>query len=447
MSGLFLDFYGINRRMGSATVNGDNGGAPDPTGGTLPLMTAYQADSLADIPGANTHRAYNNAADQYSYQLSGPNYASANAAIIASLQYCGIRHIREQIAVGSSLARTNLPLIASNAGVDIIFTGGTLQNAHATPSQLVTEASTYYSGITAGLEGLNETDGSNISTWISDCRSYQQTLAPLVRSAGFNLLGPSMAFNSYSKVGSLSGYVDINNVHCYPGGQAPSVNMDLNVTNVKIIGGSGKPVWFTEVGYENALNTTQSNPPVPEDVAGVYAPKEILEAAYRGIDRAYFYELCDLRRNDALNDREKNFGLFRWGVGNSVPSWDPKPAATSLKNLVTLFSDPGVSFTPTNLRCQLTGGDSTMRSRLYQKRNGEYYLALWRDVSSYTPKTSTTSGSYATVAPYFVTVTLETAKNIDVYQPSTSSSVFSSSTGVTSKQVRIGEQAIIVKIS
>ena len=192
----------------------------------------------------------------------------------------------------------------------------------------------------------------------------------------------------------------------YPGGYQPSNEISQITTAIR---GSipSKPLVTTEAGYHNALNTTNGHRPVPEDVAGVYPPRVLLEHFLRGEKRVYTYELIDEFDDPGLTNPEAHFGLLR-------RDWSPKPAYTAMKNLLGLLDDPGPSFTPAAAPGQGHRLPGRREYVLTQKRNGQYVLLLWRDVSLYDPVTQQPQP----VTPTNVTLQLAKGKNRQVYRPS-----------------------------
>ena len=91
-----------------------------------------------------------------------------------------------------------------------------------------------------------------------------------------------------------------------------------------------------------ATNTTNGHLPVPEDVAGVYTPRVLLDHYLRGEKRVYTYELVDEFDDPGLTDPEAHFGLLH-------RDFTPKPAFSAMKNLLGLLNDPGPAFTPTSI--------------------------------------------------------------------------------------------------
>jgi hypothetical protein len=196
----------------------------------------------------------------------------------------------------------------------------------------------------------------------------------------------------------------------YPGGYKPSNEVSQITSALRGTVPATKPLITTEAGYHNALNTTNGHLPVPEDVAGVYTPRVLLEHYLHGDQRVYTYELIDEFDDPALTNPEAHFGLLHRDL-------TPKPAYSAMKNLLGLLSDPGPTFTPTALPIKVTGFPSDGKYIVTQKRNGQYVVLLWRDAQIYDPVLKTPTP----VTPTNVTVQLAKSSNISVYRPSSGS--------------------------
>ena len=131
----------------------------------------------------------------------------------------------------------------------------------------------------------------------------------------------------------------------------------------------------TESGYHTATLWGGEHPPVSEAAMGRYVPRLFLDYFNAGFAKSYLYELVD--EGASMSSREEAFGLVR-------ADGTPKPAYTSLQNLIAVLSDPGPAFTPGSLSLALTGDTTNVRRLLLQKRNGRFFLVLWHDAYSYT---------------------------------------------------------------
>jgi hypothetical protein len=125
-----------------------------------------------------------------------------------------------------------------------------------------------------------------------------------------------------------------------------------------------------------------SDRPVTEAVQGKYIPRLFLESFNLGVPRTFSYELIDQKADP--NNSEHNYGLLR-------SDGTPKPAYTTLKNLIGLLNDPQpvptppIIATPTPLGAlnyAIGGTAQNVHHTLLQKSNGDFYLVLWLEVPS-----------------------------------------------------------------
>ncbi|MUL35703.1 hypothetical protein [Gloeocapsopsis dulcis] len=221
-------------------------------------------------------------------------------------------------------------------------------------------------------------------------------------TANVKVIGPSLGrtydYKNKPPLGDLSAYVNWGNFHPYPyGGNSfsypfsyntidkyfwqgnfPSVNIDERpyaFDMTKHIFGL-KPMAATETGYF----TTETEYGISEEMHGKYMPRVFLEYFRKGIARTCSYEFVD--EWDAPSNREANFGLLRNDLS-------PKPAYTALRNMIGLLKDPGTNFTLGTLDYTLDvtppqayTREKYVKSLLLQKRDGDFYLVLWHDISN-----------------------------------------------------------------
>jgi hypothetical protein len=156
----------------------------------------------------------------------------------------------------------------------------------------------------------------------------------------------------------------------------------------------------------------------------------------RGDQRMYSYELIDEFDDPDLTNPEANFGLLHRDL-------TPKPAYTAMQNLLGLLADPGSSsFEPGSLAIEADGlpaGEA--RYVLTQKRNGQFVLLLWRDVSIWDPVEQERVG----VAPADVTLKLEQSKDLALYRPSDGAAPERETTG-DSLSLQLGGEVVAVTI-
>lgn len=389
---------------------------------------AYQADALVDSIGVCAHM----------WIGSSPytqNYGTVKAKMLAA----NIRHIRDDLAVDRPAGVTAWQDLAANG----IKTGYILNQQWATvdtfKSFLIN--SNLLNTIDC-LEGPNEFDGSR-PDWVDVLKNYQIDLYTKMkadsRTAGFPVVAPSfLVAHSADRnaLGDISAWADYGNCHPYPGGEMPSCSQTVNEIASCSINTGSKPVYVTEIGYHNALNTTSLHLPASELAASIYLPRVYFDAFNRGVRRTCYYQFVDhFSDGGSMTDAEACFGLLR----NDLTE---KPAYTALKNLSSIMKDPGSAFTPySNFNYSLSG--ATVKSVLFQKRDGTFYLALWREVSVW----NTSSRANITPAAANVTITLPGAMNVDVYSPTSSANIQQSWTGVSNVTLSLQGEVRILKIS
>jgi Fibronectin type III domain len=361
-------------------------------------LPAVPADSVVDSYGIGIHLAF----------LDTP-YADA-PAVANALSDLGVRHVRDDLFMNNQRQYDGIRTV-HDKGIkfDLIMGRPT---SLATPAQYVdTVATKLPPGSVESVEGTNEWDLSGRPDWVLEMHTRQKQLYEASKAnpatADLPVLAPALAFKwNYVVAGDMSQYADYANGHMYPGGYKPSNEVSQITTAIR---GSipNKPLVTTEAGYHNALNTTNGHRPVPEDVSGVYTPRVLLEHFLKGEKRTYTYELIDEFDDPGLTNPEAHFGLLRRDLS-------PKPAYTAMKNLLALLSDPGPAFTPTALPIKVTGFPGDGRYLITQKRNGQYVVLLWRDVSIFDPVTQQPQN----VTPTNVTLELAKTSGLKVYRPS-----------------------------
>ena len=336
---------------------------------------ARAADAFVDSIGVNTHLNY--------FGTSYDDYPLVEQKLSA----LGIRHIRDKAQFSGNVRynevlygryrdladrgiRTNLVVDPRSLGLGYV------------DRQKISSIARMAGGALESFEGPNEYDVSGVPTWATDLRGYQRDLYTSVKenetTSDVPVLAPSLAHHANAEaLGYLGGHLDYGNMHPYANGEHPgSRRLSENVSDTIKVSGE-KPLIASEAGYHNALGDTSSGQPgVSERAAARYVPRMFLEHFNRGIQRTYAYEFIDLKPDPQRVDREKNFGLLR-------QDGSEKPAYRSLRNLIGLLEDPGPAFEAGSLGYSLGGETAGVRRTLLQKRDGRFYLVLWREVPSY----------------------------------------------------------------
>jgi hypothetical protein len=336
-------------------VVGDDREPPPPLLERRPLP----AEGLADSIGVSTH-----------FNYTDTTYVRRDE-LIARLREAGIRHVRAPMPTPPEGPLADALRAIRAAGLRLTFTTG---DPAVDPARGVADALAVGSGAIVAFEGPNELDLSGDPSWPAKLRDYMPRLitAAGALAPGIPVIGPSFGRPGSPRIaGSLPGMV---NLHPYPGGKPPEGVFGEALQEVAERRAAG--VVFTETGYHNALNDAEAQPPVPEDVAGVYVPRLLATAYGAGIRRTFLYELADERPEPALSDPEEHFGLLRTDLS-------AKPAFSAIKTLTAaLRASPGRGVRDGTLRWSVEAPDDVEVQRLtLVRRDGSHVVALWRPVS------------------------------------------------------------------
>ncbi len=334
--------------------------AGDPSG-----VRAHQARTFVDSLGINTHTYY-----------SDTVYHRRFATIERRLRELGVSHIRENLVLHRPDQYRMLSRLAG-AGIDSQLILGDPGTGRSGLRRLVAIAARLH-GVLSAVEGPNEYDLSGDPDWRRKLDDYQRRLYRLIRASpalkNTPVVGPSVGqLADELKVTDLSRYLDYGNIHSYPDGDPPEWIL-ATWLRAAARTSAGKPVMATETGYHTALAASDGQRPVSEEAMAVYVPRAYLEYFSRGVVRTFPYELVDEFPDPGNDEPESNFGLLRNDLS-------PKPAFRAVRNLAGLLRDPGPPFTPGRLDYTLGGDLEDLHSLLLQKRDGRFYLALWRATS------------------------------------------------------------------
>ncbi len=397
----------------AAAFQGTGQRSSQATAAEITPLAAVQSDSVVDSYGLGIHLGF----------LDTP-YKDATA-VADALSDLGVRHVRDDLSINNPRQYAGIKTVADR-GIKFDLIMGNPSSPDSAATYVNTVATQLPPGSVESVEGSNEWDlfSGGSTDWAANLATRQRQLYEASKAnpatADLPVLSPALAFKwNYVTAGDLSQYADYANGHMYPGGYKPSNEVSQITAAIR---GSvpSKPLVTTEAGYHNALNTTNGHRAVPEDVAGVYTPRVLLEHYLRGEKRVYTYELIDEFDDPALTNPEAHFGLLRRDLS-------PKPAFTAMKNLLGLLSDPGPAFTPKALPIQVTGFPSDGKYVITQKRNGQYVVLLWRDVQIYDPVTKLPQP----VTPTNVSVQLAKSSNLQVFRPSEGSAPVTQTQGST----------------
>jgi hypothetical protein len=330
---------------------------------------ASSADSFVESIGVNTHTAY------------GYTAYSNFEEIKARLAELGVRHIRENLQLERPDQYERLNELMRIGIKPTLILGEPGEKASELEG-MVSVVKTDLSGAVDAVEGPNEYDTRGGPNWGAELREYQQRLYAAIKAdpslAPLPVIGPSIVHRtSQEALGDISGMLDYGNIHSYPDGEPPESNLSSQLGRAAVNSGA-KPVIATETGYETALNWGGENRPVSEEAMATYMPRLFLEYYSRGVTRTFSYELVDEKPDPANAEAESNFGLLR-------NDFSPKPAFIALRNTIATLADPGPAFSPESLDYSVGGSQAGLHQVLLQKRDGSFYLALWRATSIWDP--------------------------------------------------------------
>lgn len=343
--------------------------SPPPSGGRIIEERPRDADAFIDSVGVNIHSTYSDTA-----------YAD-RARVVRALSGLGVGHVRDglepdrpdqrEYLLGLARRRIRTTFIMGSPRDEVLsrLDDGGVRDFVARTS--------------AALEGPNEYDVAGDPDWVGNLRTYQQRLYRVAnagrRLASRPIVAPSFVESgSRSDVGDLAAWLDLANLHPYPGGRPPEEGVAEELRSVEALSG-GKPVVATETGYHNALAAEDGQPPASERAVATYLPRLLLENWRRGIRRTFLYELVDPRADPRRNDPDANFGLLR-------SDFTPKPGYSALRNLLWVLAPPSDRHTTRRRR---STPRPPLRFSLDAPRNVRHvlldrtatrYLAIWRPV-------------------------------------------------------------------
>jgi trimeric autotransporter adhesin len=361
----------------------DGTAAPPPVEETPPVeepppvgATPRRAAEFLDAIGVNAH----------------PNYLDTGYgdwdALAVGLKYIGARHLREMLISEQDLNR--LREFHAETGVKFninIVREATLDQQLALIEQAARE------GLVSSVEGPNEIRWFPVQheglTGNAAAIEMQKDLYAAVKASPVLRDIPVIQLSTgdgatYGQLGDLSPYADYANPHIYFGDGNPPTGMtwagmpsiEYGLQEAQAIT-QGKPAMPTETGYSSAPHHVQG---VSEEVQGPYVQRLLLELWDTDqVERAFLYELLDLKPDPIGAEYEHNLGMFR-------ADWTPKPAAELLHNLTGVLQDDGAeaaTFETTPLDYTLSGMPATAQDALLQRSDGAHLLAIWNDADGW----------------------------------------------------------------
>ena len=319
-------------------------------------VTASAADAFVDSIGVNIHLHYNDTIYGDFQKVKG------------GLQNLGVRHVRDGLVDTGWQPYLDGHNELAAAGIRCTFIVSLPLDKLAPVAQK----------LTASIEAFEGPNEVNLNQWtVEDAKAYQRDLWNTVKASAFAAT-PVVAlsvtdFDWAKKLGDLSEWCDYGNVHPYPGGWEPEngasfmrADLPSGIESARASSGS-KPIMITETGYHNATSEGGGHVPVSVHAAGIYLPRLFLNNYRHKIVRTFWYEM--MNSGASTSDPEANFGLY---LNDGITL---KPGGRAMKQMIGLLADPGNAFKTGSLDFQLS--EPKAQSVLLQKRNGEFWLALW----------------------------------------------------------------------
>ncbi|MEI2776724.1 MAG: hypothetical protein V9G19_12300 [Tetrasphaera sp.] len=418
---------GVSRR---ATLAGLGGLAlPAMAGAMRPLEVGKQYRS--------TGRTLTDLTRTLGVCISGSGNQDSN---LAALRGIGATWVRTKVHLGYRSQPTWFAKLAAN-GIKVNGLMGNPDGDGGTPEQLVARVAESLAPYMNSLEGANEWNLNGGSDWLPELVNHQTRLWNAAKgnavTRGIPVLGPALGMRQgYEEFGNRSSIMDYGNFHLYTGGYVPGYRTDDMIARQRIVCGS-KPMYVTETGWHNAVNWRGPHYYTPEAVAGLYAPRLLLEYFIRDVPKLAIYKLTDSNDPDK-NDRESNFGLLR--VDGSR-----KPAYTSFANLNTImtrqYRTGGRAGTP--LSFTFRGGPADLRTALVARPDGRYLFFLWRSQAAvWDPK------KRLNLTPTTETATIDWGgtRSVRRFAPATSSTAISTTT-TSQSSVELKAQLEVLEVS
>ncbi|KAG2379603.1 hypothetical protein C9374_006720 [Naegleria lovaniensis] len=333
-----------------------------------------RADDFVESIGVNTHLSYPNSC-YYDYFNDFSKY----------LLESGIRKIRDSLRDGPQWYYDRHNYLGMN-GIKGIF----LTDNPNRPAELIRSYPLKVPFIFERYEGINEYDLRGDPNWVNVTIEWTKFMWDN-HNTSFPVLAPSLtSLAAFEAVGDLSAYVDFANMHNYYGSYPPTkgwgpqtqygftgtVDYFHNLTSSTQVK-KKKPVVTTETGWQTRLGPVIYW--VPESIQAKYTLRSLMLQWMRGVERTYLYEMCD--------DREY-FGLLYYNsTSNSEPP-TPKPVYYALKNMISVLEEKPrqPKFTLKELTIEMNPNSTTnskIQHTLFQKSNGNYYLAIWQETFGY----------------------------------------------------------------
>ncbi|RVT90165.1 hypothetical protein [Sphingomonas crocodyli] len=319
---------------------------------------AMSVRQFTDSIGVNTH-----------FNYSDGGYANWRQ-VIGAVRYLGIDHVRDAAPRPGGEGQQGLAE-AAKSGLKFMF----IVSGGAAPEDRVTNLMAFrarYPRSVAGIEGPNEVNNSPVTfAGIRDIKgkeypatiAYMSALRRTLRGsplADLPLLAPSSI--GPTKIVEPSD-VDAGNIHAYPqSDESLASKVAGMVERQSHMVGGGKPIYFTEMGY----NDLRADPTKRTQ----QTLKWLTTNAAIGVRRSYIYELLDAYPDPSGKSYEKHWGLFD-------RQFVPKPVARALHNLIWILGDDRGAQRP--IGSYVTAAPSGAEILQLNRSDGHIFVLLWQN--------------------------------------------------------------------
>ncbi|MGT2479782.1 alpha/beta fold hydrolase [Methylobacterium oryzae CBMB20] len=330
----------------------------------------HRCEALIDSIGVNVHLGHR-----------GSPYVDRFAACAEALDALGIRHLRDDIVLTGDEPAGQFERIADLADrgyrFSLIFYDGLTPGPRVPPERFAEIAAWAGDGLLVA-EGGNEPPVAARPGLARLSADHQAALFRAVRAdarAGVvRVAGPSYIQGNVAAAQNLAAFVDLANIHAYPGAEHPETegagSLARFVAAARPVFGDA-PVIATENGYHTALATGSAHLPISPGLRARYLPRMLLWSYLQGVRRTYLYELISsFDRGDA--DPESRFGLL-------AHDGRPTPAFAAVRNLIRLFGAPAgeSAAVPADRDVALAGPVPDLVTARFARLDGATLVPLW----------------------------------------------------------------------
>lgn len=380
--------------------------------------------------------------------------------VVDALSYIGLDIVRD-MAPPTQAGDTPQQQIANafnnvaNAGIrfDFIFQAA---NEFSGRFAVLESFAAAHVGQVVAVEGPNEVGANFTYNGLMGEAAVQSYMTDVVDAVEGSAILAGAATYGHTHGNSLDNTDDAAshaNVHPYPDrGDQPADKMQTAYDNFHGI--AGKPVVFTEVGY----NTATTNGGQPGTHEGVDFPTQakltlnlVLDALNAGASRVFINELFDGYSDPANGSTDSNEGLFDESVGKKTAG-DPatyvynaaKPAAVALHNFSSaLRSDAGMASTAVFDPYLPASLSNSIHRLQFEKDGGVKAIALWAEPDIWDEQANTP----IVAAPIAATVKLGTAPaTVRIYDPVLRDTPIAVKTNVKSIKIDVTDHPVIVEV-